>query len=425
MEGDSATLLSGFRDTFRAIRVVWGAEDSISMEATASVPVEGGQWLGPIYAGGRPAVVSVGNNVRLWDLGRLIERAKDAIEREVGQIYDDGEPLFWLSAPASGKFFAGLSRYGNLRVWSDDGRCVALKQVVASLKDSTARDFDYVQMIDFAGQCLYVTVGQSGAIQSWHLDGKPAYPRIQTGYFIKALYVHVAGQRLVAFVVMEKGQKYQVAAWDLVRSEELTVAGRFEIEDYKDKTIDHLAVVEDNERTIIIGALGHSYYHKIYAWDLNSAPVNPVGRKLFRRPARKMLWQHTVTQNQITCMAAVRYLGLQAVAFGDDAGWITVLQASDGQLLGTYQAHESKVTGVNCTNAGGKDVLVSAGFDGTLVGVPSSLGVDPSVSLFTIDVGDRINAIAAVAGGRLVAGTEQGFLLFNLLAEYNRRTHDV
>lgn len=413
-EGASASILSGFGDSFRWIRVAGAAHGAIGMEATASVTVEGGQWLGPVNAGGRPAVLSVGNNVRVWDLARLQRHASEAIEAEVGHIQEDGEPLFCLAAPARSNYFAGLSRYGNLRVWSDEGQCVALKQVVASLEAPDTDDFDYLQMIDFAGRCLFVTAGRSGAIQSWHLDGSPAYPRINIGDFMAAFHVHPVGQRLLAFVAMRRDARCQVAVWDLVEGEEVAATGRFDSEYSYDKTIDHLAALEDGEGTILVGAMGHSYYHWVFAWDLSSAAAGtgqgPTGRRT--------RWQLQM-EREITCMAPARYLGLQAVALGDDAGWITVLRVSNGEVLGTYRAHDKRVVGVSCTGAWGKDLLVSAGSEGTLVGIASSQdhgkrGADPSVERFTVDVGDRIKAIAAVAGGRVVAGTEQGFLLFHL-----------
>src|ERR1700730_15186369 len=40
-------------------------------------------------------------------------------------------------------------------------------------------DFDYLQMVDFAGECLYVTAGRSGAILAWRISGEPLSARLK------------------------------------------------------------------------------------------------------------------------------------------------------------------------------------------------------------------------------------------------------
>jgi len=54
----------------------------------------------------------------------------------------------------------------------------------------------------------------------------------------------------------------------LVRVEEVSAAGHFEMEGYEDKQIEHIAAVEDDNRTILIGAMGRANYLYINAWDL-------------------------------------------------------------------------------------------------------------------------------------------------------------
>jgi WD40 repeat protein len=277
-------------------------------------------------------------------------------------------------------------------------------------------------MIDFAGECIYVTAGRRGVIQAWHLDGQPASPRLNIdGTFAPAFCFHATGQQLLAAVATRNGEDHQVSVWDLLRGKELTAAGRFDIERYTDKTIDHLSVVEDDGRTIIVGALGHSAYHAISAWDLNSAPAEARSQRLrklgLRSGPRDSVWDITISR-PIKCIGAVRYGGASAIAVGDEDGWVTVLRASDGEQLRGYRAHDKQVVGVSGDTLGGHDVLISAGLDGGIVVAGSSAGrgpPDPGIHM-TIDVGDRIRTMAAVPGGRVVVGTEEGFLLFQLAA---------
>jgi hypothetical protein len=420
---NAAMLLSGFADAFRSVRIAEASPGSPVIEATASMTLEGGLWLGPIRAGGRPTVVSVGNDVRVWDLERLADRARTQVEAKVGHLHEDGEPLFCLSAPAVSGYFAGLSRFGNLRVWTSEGQAIAVRQVITSLESPSANEFDYLQMIDFADTCLYVTAGHQGAMRAWHLDGRPASPRLGIGASSATAFgCHAAGERLLATVAARAGEYYEVSVWDPLRGEELTSAGRFGIEDYPDKAIDHVVIVEDSGRTIIVGALGNSAYHAICAWDLNSAPTDALTRELRRKfllppQPRASLW-NTRIGRQIKCLGTARYYDVPVIAVGDVDGWITLLRASDGQRLAGYRAHDKEVVGVQGGIVGSLHAVISAGSDGGITVVDSlPLDGDPAaISLIRIDVGDRIRTMAVVPGGRVVVGSEEGFLLFQLTA---------
>jgi hypothetical protein len=420
---NAVLLLSGFSYAFRCVRIADASPGSPVIEATANVTLEGGQWLGPVCTGGRPTVVSVGNNIRVWDLDRLIDRAKTQAEAKVGQLHEDGEPLFRLSAPAVSKYFAGLSRFGNLRVWTSDGQPVAVRQVITSLDSPAANEFDYLQMIDYADSCLYVTAGRQSAMRAWHLDGRPASPKLDIdASYVSAVHFHVSGKRLLAAIASRDGESHQVSVWDLLRGKELTTTGRFDVERYPDKAIDHVVVVEDAGRTIIVGALGHSFYNALCAWDLDSAPTDVAKqefRRQFRLPPRprNSLWAKQITR-QIKCLGTARYGDAPVIAVGDADGWITLLCASDGRRLATYRAHDKEVVGVQGCMLGGRNVVISAGFDGGIAVVDSlpPPGDSAPVSSITIDVGDRIRTMAAIPGDRVVVGSEEGFLLFQLAA---------
>jgi hypothetical protein len=268
-----------------------------------------------------------------------------------------------------------------------------------------------------------VTAGRAGVMQAWHLDGRPASPKLNIDVgFVSAFHAQAAGTRLLAVAAARQGENYRVSAWDLLRGEEVTTAGRFDVDDYSDKSIDHLVVVEDGDRTIIVGALGHSAYHVIYAWDLDGAPVEAKLQELWRRhrlpsQERNLLWRTSITQ-PIKCMGVARCCDTPVIVIGDEGGWITVLRVSDGRELGSYRAHDKQVVGVSGSTLGGRDALISAGLDGGIVVVGSFKqqgDLDPG-SRMSIDVGDRIKAMAAVADDRVVVGTEEGFLLLQLAA---------
>jgi hypothetical protein len=164
--------------------------------------------------------------------------------------------------------------------------------------------------------------------------------------------------------------------------------------------------------------LGHSFYHQISAWDLNSPAIDEELQKLAERrriplPPRRTLWQ-TWAKQQISCMTAVRYRGREAIAVGGEGGWITILRASDGEVLNSYKAHDEEVVAISGTSVGEHDTLISAGLEGRIVvsGLSSRKGDDES--RLAIEVGDRIRAMTAIPGGRAAIGTEQGFLLFEL-----------
>jgi hypothetical protein len=418
-----AMVLSGFSDEFRLVRLVETSAGPPIIEANASITLDAGLWLGPIQTGKRSTLVSVGNRVRVWDLELLAQRAEGQVEAKVGQLREDGEPLFCLSAPAGSRYFAGLSRLGNLWVWSSDGRIIGVRQVVASLEETSANDFDYLQMIDFGDECLYVTAGRSGVMQAWHLDGRPASPKQNFGVgSVSAFRAHVAGTRLLAIVAARLGRDYRISAWDLLRGDEVTTTGRFDVEGYLDKSIDHLVVVEDGGRTIIVGALGHSAYHEIRAWDLGGAPVEARLQELWRKhrlppQQRNSLWRASITRD-IKCMGVARCSDTPVVVIGDAGGWITVLRGSDGRQLSSYQAHDKQVVDVSGSTIGGRDALISAGSDGGIVVVGSlnaQGGLDPGRRI-SIDVGDHITAMAAVPDDRVVVGTEEGFVLLELTA---------
>ena len=417
LEGKAAEVFSGFSNAFSWVRLDRNG-NSVHITATASVNVEGGQWLGPVDAGGRRLLVSVGNNVRVWDATRLKERSSKAIEAKVGVVDDQGEPLFWVSAPRVRRCFAGLSRYGNLRIWSADGECLVLRQLIVSLDNASADDYDHLQMVDFGGDCLYVTAGRSGAIQAWDLNGNHVYSYLRVDGAIHSFFVYESGPALLAVAGIGNGGRHKIGVWDLVSGAEITSKGRFEMESYDDKTINYVAGIEHKGTRIVVGALGHSYYHKIGAWDLDDEPIPASLQHAYRVPARKQLWDRNA-ERQITCVTPVGRSGNPVIAFGDEKGWITVLDAPKGGLLATYRAHSKQVTALTWLEAGSKTVVISAGSEGRIVGCDITPQVEKRRPhspgpLFTIHTGDRINAVTAVTGGRVVAGTEQGFLLFQL-----------
>jgi WD40 repeat protein len=300
-------------------------------------------------------------------------------------------------------------------VWSGEGRCILLKQVITSLESSTANDYDFLKLIDFGGKCLFVTAGRSGVVQAWSLDGNPIYRQLQVDAFVSAFNVCTTGQRLLAIMAARDGGKYRVGAWDVAQGEEITSAGRFMIESVEDKSIDYVAGIEYGQTTLLVGAMAHSFYRRITVWDLNSPPVHATLRA-HGYPPREKIWS-TNAARKITCMMTMRCDGLPVIVVGDEGGWITLWDAADGEVVLAYEAHRKAVAGLDSMQVAGKDVVISAGLEGTIAGTTVSRhdGKESSASeTFTIEVGDRIRAIAALAGGRIVAGTEQGFLLFQI-----------
>ncbi|KVZ49649.1 hypothetical protein WL18_05770 [Burkholderia ubonensis] len=421
LEGrDAVALLSGFADEFRWVQVAAGAGHLPEMEATASIPVEGGLWLGPIVDGTCPSVVSVGNDVRVWDLWRLRDRAKAGMEARVGMLDETGEPLFCLSAPSNSRYFGGLSRYGNFRVWSAEGHCIALRQLVTSLENSDSEDYAYLQMVDFGGKCVYALAGRSGAVRAWYTNGEPVGRslKIDAGY-VSAFCLHAAGcERLLAIIAATNGEDCRISAWDLLEGREVTVSGRFQFEDYDDKTIGHLVALEDNGQILIMGALKHAYYHRICAWELDGPVVEEKIQEVrerygLPRQPRKVLWTKQVSR-QIECISTTQCQGIQAMAVGDNDGWITVLRASDGEYLTMYKAHDRAVVAVGACKIDGTDIVVSAGLDGRITIADLFDQSSDRERRFSIDVGDRINAMAVVSGGLVIVGTGQGFISFEL-----------
>jgi WD40 repeat protein len=411
---ESTAVLSGYSNSFGWIRLSIVDRTSIAMEATANANVEGGLWLGPADSGGRPVLVSIGSTIRVWDLENLLQTVKQTVKARVGIVHEGGEPLFLLSAPALSQYFAGLSRYGNLRVWAGDGSCVLLQQVTVSLDQPGAHDFNFLQMVDFNRQCLYVTAGSSGVVQVWDLNGNSVFQKLRVDGSVSAFSVHQAGQHLLAILALRVGQDHEVGVWDLVRGEEITSKGRFLIEYLRDKAINHVAALEHDGGTIVVGATGHSFYREITAWCLNSPPADPIKQK-YGVSARKVLWEIQALQ-ETRCMAPVLLGGQTAIGVGDEKGWITILEPSDGRVIGSYAAHEQEVVGVTSMKLAERHLVISAGSEGTIAGTVLSAqntGNAPDIR-FKIEIGDRIRAIAAFANGGVVAATEEGFLLFRV-----------
>jgi hypothetical protein len=77
---------------------------------------------------------------------------------------------------------------------------------------------------------------------------------------------------------------------------------------------------------------------------------------------------------------------------------------------------------VTSVRLGATDLLISAGREGTILGV--TLARDAIWNSrrqhderFKIEIGDRISSIATLRNGNVVAATEEGFLLFQLSPE--------
>ncbi|MFM0400139.1 caspase family protein [Paraburkholderia aspalathi] len=427
-EQDSAMLLSGYFDVFSCVRIVSERGRSPTMQATANLRVEGGKWLGPMSTGANPAVVSVGNDVRVWDLARLCDRATASIEERVGMLDTSGEPLFALSAPRNSRYFGGLSRYGNLRVWSDNGGCVVLRQLVTSLEGPETNDFDYFQLIDYGDRCMYAVAGRSGAVRAWYVDGEPVGQdwKIDAN-FTTAFHLHAerSGRLLAMFAVMDDARNYSIAVWNLLERREVTASGRFQIEGYEDKTINHLVAIEDDGKVFVIGALKNPYYSRVCMWDLDEPAVAPdvqERRERYGLPHRPRVtrWMRRASQ-QIECLSTVQFQNVHAIAIGDAQGWITVLRASDGHQLAIYRGHDEAVVDVATTKIGDRDIVVSAGKEGRIAVcdlLDVSNGRDHRMS---IDVGDRIYALTVVSGDLVAVATDQGYLTFRInLAAFDR-----
>jgi WD40 repeat protein len=415
LEGGSA-VLSGFSNTFCVLRIEPLRDGRTALTLTADVRVEGGQWLGPTTVAHRSVAVSIGNAVRVWNLEGLMQKAVNAVKAEVGQVSDDGEPVFSLSSPERSHYFAGMSRYGNLRVWSGDGRQLTLHQVVTSLDASD--DFDWIQMVDIDGRCLYVTAGKSGRIQVWDLNASAAFPSFSIGRQIDGFAAHVSSGRLLAVACTGAGKDYEVGVWDLVRREEVTSKGRFDNSYCSDKRIPLLAALDTSTTTMIAGALDHSFYHMVAAWDLSSEAYSRQIQQGYKVRHRRTEWQRTLSA-QISSLSAVRAERVAGFAVGLTDGSIVLLDSCDGQDYAAYRPHDRAVVGIAAIHVGGDDMLVSAGREGRIIGAtipgePLAAGSAAIDLAFAIDTHEQINAITALPDGRVVVGTELGFMMFDV-----------
>lgn len=416
-DGDGYSVFSGFSDVFSWIRIGLDSNNSPTIEATPNMAIEGGRWLGPVTDGVSYSVVSINNDVRVWNLQGLKDRANVAKEQRVGLLDQTGEPLFCLSAPADSQYFAGLSRYGNLRVWSAEGELQSVEQLVTSREGSGGEEFSDLQMVDFDGCCIYVLAGQNGTLQAWNLDAKPVMRRLKIDTsFASAFYIHPVKNRLIAIAAVKAGENYEISAWDLLRRVEITLPGRFVIEGYRDKTIKHLVALECAGRTVIVGALEHC----ICAWELDGPSID---QKMRRRRhfyglsprLRDALWTR-VAEREITSIAVVHHLGAPAIAIGDVEGEITIIDAVDAKQLAHYKAHDKQVVTIRGARIGERYIAISAGREGSIVVANlSNLSVYPQI-LINIEFGDRICAMTVTSNGRAVIGTDRGFVLFELMA---------
>jgi hypothetical protein len=94
---------------------------------------------------------------------------------------------------------------------------------------------------------------------------------------------------------------------------------------------------------------------------------------------------------------------------GSKSGVITALDAWNGSVRARYQAHDRDIVGMDSLSFDGVPTIVSAS------GQPGRPNMDAAIDqVFEIDIADRPRAIAAMADGRIVVGTDQGFLLFKL-----------
>jgi WD40 repeat protein len=399
-EPRSTTLLSGYSGEFRVIRVS-GQDDSgaVSIVPSAGLNIKAGEWLGPARVRDRTVVISVGDDVKAWDLSQLLAKTNETVQLAVGQVHADGEPLYCLSAPASGRCFAGVSRLGNLRIWSYEGELIRIEQLVTTLSASAQV---FVQMIDFEGRPLCLVVNNRN-VQCRLLDGTLALPPTNLGFPIESVLAVELEQRLQLLAVVQEASEYEIRLWDVLSGQEVdskekrkrSVDFPFQFSGYEDKAIQQMVVVKEGQFNILVAA-SSTPYNLVRAWNLES---------------KKEAWQSNMAEAVTSLIPVVTNKG-KVVVGADNKGNIRIWRAGDGEVLASWRSSQRGITQLCSGPSGGREIIVSASRDGTIMGWD---GIGSCV--FEINTGDSITSLAPLADRRLAVGTERGFILFQLRTE--------
>jgi WD40 repeat protein len=268
-------------------------------------------------------------------------------------------------------------------------------------------DFDFVHMADHHGKVVYVSAGRSGLVQSWELSGKPVYPPVNVGRQIDAFLAAEVKGHLLAFAAREDDSgDHAVRVWDLGSGKEIPtdqvvdfsgrLAPRFRFDKTGVKAVTQIAVVNAGQGRMLVSSARGPHggpYSWVHAWSLED---------------KELEWVSTMG-HKVVSLTPLTVAGVSAVAGADADGWIRVWRASDGDSLAEWHSDHRSISQLCITRVEGNDLLISAGTDGTIVGWGFQFK-----RAFIIDAGDPVNSLVSLADHQIVAGTDRGFMQFQL-----------
>lgn len=401
--GYDALLVAEGLGRLRVHRLSWTEEDgapALSAELVADrIPIQGGHFAGPVRLHGRTVLLSsAGNHVRVWDLDELLSRGDRASADESPA---EALEVMSLAAGPAGReaLFAGTfsevveldAATGAVRARRDLGRRargpLEMPMAVRGLSLWPGRD-------------RLVAGTANGAIHVLDLRGPRSPVRsVLAGRSLEALRTLRWQKRALAFVTVDQGRSWSVRVWDLPSGREVPTAARYQLTSgQEDKEMGGLAVARVG-RTVRIAFA--SKYAKVMVGNLAGAETpSPYGYQE---------WYIPDAEGEYVPALAVGGDGLHLAA-GTERGRLAVWDFGSGALHALREnAHLGEVRVVVFGTLEGREVLVSAGEDGTVRFWAPDL--EP---LRTIVVGEPITALAWTETNRLAAGTRRGILLLQL-----------
>jgi WD40 repeat protein len=363
-----------------------------SYPIASDIEIRGDNFTEIIDLGGRAVVLSsVIGHVRVWDLEELIAVSNN----EKGNLGTNLSIVRSLSAGVLSSSELYVGTYGIVIALDTETGTVRWERRVA--EDVSIEGL----AVNVAGDVL-VAGDINGVIQVLDIASAGSPVRsIRAGTSLGGLRLAEWRGNTLAIATVEEDSRWAVRIWNLQTGEENATERTYQLRGgQQDKWMYGLAVESSGEFVRIAFA---SCYGKVMVGNFPPRYLND--------PHAYREWPVPNTGDEyIRSLTIGRESGVPILAAGTQQGHLAIWNfLSGGEKSAHANAHLGAVSVLCFHRMGNQEVLVSGGIDGVLRFWTTKLR-----ELFSIELGEAINAMAWVDVDRLAAGTVRGLLMVQL-----------